>query len=328
MLYLHCGWPKTGTTSLQAALVKHRDRLASTGLVYPGQWQGCWGETDYSHHGLVELLKDRLTVDRAIEGLERVQAADPDSDILLSCENFTLLLDLLDDDEPPLTFMYAIREAMPVTCVWVLRRFDEFRRSLYLQFVSIGHFAVGPREFMDDRRGQRLFTRIQTLESYVDDTVYIRYDPSEHHPRELLPALGIPAEARNTIERELSVGPELNRSLSHKQAVSLLNFEALTARAGMELDKRALWDGLRSGSLLFAEDGPCRLVDNRARRGLHGDALEAARQCGFEPYVRFFADDMIADSSDPVHMGPEELSDEDLDLLVRTCSISPARAVG
>lgn len=48
MLYLHCGWPRTGTTSLQAALFEHKDELAAGGTVYPDRWRSPIG---FTHHG-------------------------------------------------------------------------------------------------------------------------------------------------------------------------------------------------------------------------------------------------------------------------------------
>ena len=35
-VYLHVGLPKTGTTTLQAALDHHVDDLAEQGVLYPG----------------------------------------------------------------------------------------------------------------------------------------------------------------------------------------------------------------------------------------------------------------------------------------------------
>ena len=57
MLYLHYGWPRTSTSSLQAALFEHRAQLAAASTVFPQRWMTMAGPT---HHGLSELMRDSM----------------------------------------------------------------------------------------------------------------------------------------------------------------------------------------------------------------------------------------------------------------------------
>lgn len=208
MLYLHCGWPKTGTKSLQASLRRRRDELAAAGLVYPERWQGRWGMDAGSHNELVDLLRgDSGAAMEDFVGFLRAHAGE---DVLLSCEAFTVFMQFPGAD--PTVFLAAVREGTPVTCVWTLRRFDEFRASLYLQLDSMGFDLPSCEEFVRDSDGDSLFAAMRRIEDCVDHVGYVAYDPAGGHNRELMRRCAVPAPLARSIEVELAQGPRLNVS--------------------------------------------------------------------------------------------------------------------
>lgn len=139
-------------------------------------------------------------------------------DVMLSCENFALLLFMFDSPDRALRFLDSVRKTTRITFIWTLRRFDDFRRSLYLQFVSIGYVPSSPEKFMSNDNGERLFSGMLALESRVDDVVYLKYDPGGSHNDLILRALSLPAHLADELRAEVAGDSQLNPSLSHKQA--------------------------------------------------------------------------------------------------------------
>jgi hypothetical protein len=310
MLYLHCGMPRTGTTSLQTALFEHDAGLAAADLVFPDMWRSGHGPT---HHGLAELLDASLTSAAAFDGFRRFLEAQADRDVLLSAEVLTFWLDTTQRQDALLGLLAAAREAMPVRCVWALRRLDDALHSLYLRRVDIGIPLPSPARFFAGACDpDALFAGMRRVEDAVGgDAVYVRYDTAGAHNRELLDAFGISGEVGEAIRRRLEDGPRRNAGLSRKRAAALLNVEALSARAGADLDAAALRRASWRGELSFEHDGPCELVGDRVRKAAHEGALAAARRQGFPPYPEFFADEEIAARA-PDSLGPEVIDDEDL----------------
>ena len=88
MIYLHCGWPKTGTTSLQAALAEYRYALARAGIVYPDLWHR---GGDDSHNLLSDVLGG-AEGDRVRAQFMEVPEAHAGTVVLLSAESLTIEL--------------------------------------------------------------------------------------------------------------------------------------------------------------------------------------------------------------------------------------------
>lgn len=324
MLYLHCGWPKTGTKSVQAPLFQRRDSLAASGVVYPDKWrrQLVPQLVDGSHNGFVDLLTAFEGSPSAIDELRGFLGAHADEDVLISSELITMWLRQPANHEVARRFFAAVGETMPVTCVWTLRRFDDFAHSLYLQMISMGIRLPAPVEFIGNVSPKGLFAGMGLVEECVDDVAYVKYRSDGRHNAELLRAFGIPVPVGRAIEREAIGGPRLNRSLSHKQAVALLNVEALSARSGVALDKEVLREIFNTGGFEFEGDGPCELVDDRVRRGSRERALECAVETGLESYLRFFGGQEGIGEPSPAFAGtgPELLDDEDLNRLAEASS--------
>lgn len=324
MLYLHCGWPKTGTKSLQAALFQQRGPLGNAGISYPDRWrrQLVPQLVDGSHNGFVDLLTAFEDSPTAVDELREFLTAHADEDVLISSELIATWVRQPGNHEVARRFLAAVGEAMPITCVWTLRRFDDLACSLYLQMISMGIRLPAPTEFIGSVSPKGLFAGMRRMEQCVEGVAYVKYRSDGGHNAELLRALGIPISLSEGIVREATDGPRLNPSLTHKQAVALLNVESLSARAGVALDKEVLREAFNAGGFEFEGDGPCELVNGGVRRGSRERALECAAEIGLESYVRFYEGQEGTDEPSPafVGTGPEHLDDEDLSRLVEVSS--------
>ncbi|OGV32596.1 MAG: hypothetical protein A2020_07350 [Lentisphaerae bacterium GWF2_45_14] len=128
-LYLHVGYPKTGTTALQNFMMLNTDVLRRKGICYPHT--GC--EENYpKHSGIVnatmlsEEFLDALLAEIAKEAAES-------SRIVISCENF-LIPEFGIDLEYVIGRMKKIADRV---CVIVyLRRQDEWAQSAYAESIN------------------------------------------------------------------------------------------------------------------------------------------------------------------------------------------------
>lgn len=315
MLYLHCGWPRTSTSSLQAVLFEHTDRLADAGVVYPDRWRVRGNPT---HHGMAELLKASQESESALDDFKRFLAGHAGEDVLLSAEVLTYWLRSSEKLEALQRLLAAAQEVMPTRCVWTLRRIDDFIGSMYLRQVTLrppAHLPP-PTEFFENvGRPDRLFEGVCGVGEVVGEVAYVKYEAGGAHNGALLRAFDLPEPLQTEIRERLEQGPRLNAGLSHKGAVAMLNLDVLSARAGVDLDRAALRAAFFRGDFRFEGDRPCELVGVGVKRALHERGLAAARQAGLTPYIEFFEADEIRGSA-PVVLGPEILTDEDLRRLV------------
>lgn len=313
MLYLHCGWPRTSTTSFQRALFEHREQLAADGLEYPEKWM--FGGT--SHHHLEGVLRDSFKSGSAFVDFERFLSDHADRDVLFSVEGFTFWLLSKKMLGALQALLHTAEEVMPVTCLWTLRRSDEALASLYLLWLALGLDLPPPEEHFRQRRHTgTFFAGMQALHDLLDGrSVYAKYESSGAHNRVLLGALGIPPELATAIGRRMESSPRVNPRMTQKQAVICLNLDLLSNRCGVALDRQALREAVYHRELDFEGDRPCELMDGDMRRAVHGDALAASEEAGFAAYADFFADAVPEDST-PVSLDPSVIADSDLELLV------------
>jgi hypothetical protein len=330
VIYLHCGWPKTGTTTLQAALVKHEDRLATAGVVYPERWRS---KGDFAHHGLSSALGASVTSPGAAVGLAEMLTSEAEADLLISCESITVRL-MSDEGAAALRrFLRAAQGREPVTCLWALRRFDEMAHSGCIHGAIVGEFTGSPRQVAKGLHLERILPHMRQVHDVVEGRViYAKYSSTGAHNLELIRALGLPDDVASLIGDELATSARLNAGVTHKQFVAIVNAEELSARAGIRIDKRSLLDLFRSGKFRFKHDRPCELLGREVRDEVHRQALQVARDCGFAPYIHFFADDGLDEIPAPANLDQEVIGNEDLTRLVAhldasaSCSTSPGVA--
>ncbi|MGC1852021.1 MAG: hypothetical protein WA687_06240 [Solirubrobacterales bacterium] len=327
MLYLHCGWPRTGTSSLQDALYRRRRDLGSAGTVFPLRWMSNLSPT---HHGVSGMLKASLAGSSPFDELQSFLAANERVDVLLSAESITFWLTSEAKQNVLVAFLGAALEVVSVKCVWTLRRLDEEIRSLYLFAMSNQPDPPQPAALyrVAERSLDPLFAGLRRVGEAVDENVaYARYDPAGAHQAELLRAFGIGGPIGEAIRRELERRPRLNSSLSQKQAALLLNVEALSGRTGIDLDWAALRKAIREGRLIFESDRHGELVSYEMRRTLHENALTAARAAKFAPYIEFFADAEIQETP-ALGLDLDVLDDRDVERVVALCGGTKAVSAG
>jgi len=313
MIRFHCGWPKTGTTSLQAALAAQRGRLKMGGIVYPDRWSR---RGDDSHNGLVDLLGGAGGAGAGLEQVRRFLDAHAGEKVLFSSESLGAWLVREETHELLLELIAVAGEQGPVTCIWTLRRFDELMHSLCMQMALAERLTLSPAEFMLRRHLDGIFAGMRRVEEAVaGSVVYIKYEDDGSHGIALLEAFGLPPEEARRTERSIGRRPRFNRSCSHKQMVALLNTESLSVRCGVLLDQHDLLDAFHGQGLRFADDRRCELVGPKVRRELHERALDAACAAGIRSYERFFGQDDLGSGPPVTNMSVDVLTDEDLDRL-------------
>ena len=327
MLYLHGGWPRTGTLSLQTALSEHREQLAAERLVFPERWKG---EGTPAHHGLYQLLAAGLEPGDPLADLKGFLTAHADRNVLLSAEGIAIWLFSRRGQSAVLSFISAAREAMPVKCVWTLRRFDETLRSAYLFKLARGADLDDPSLYFENMcsRAVSVFPGMGTVEEAVaGEVTYVKYDRSGVHQSSLVDAFDLPDSLSAKIGDHLRTSSRRNVSLSHKAATTLANVDALAEKVGADFDRHALQRAFLQGELVFEEDWRCELVDTEVKRRTHEKAVAAARRAGVTLYVDFYGDDEIA-ASGPAGLDIEVLTDEDLERLVSHHGVAAVDAGG
>jgi len=164
VLYLHAGWPKTGTTSLQNFCAVHRDTLLSKyGLYYPKSGKSKVPE----HHMQTQLFLP--TGDKFWRRLANEMAALPKCNILLSYEGIIVrsLLPLEEQNNWP----ERIRACFPdyeIRAILYLRRFDDWFKSLFNDGCKRAGHKQGWQELpikLEDRYGSWQFDE-KLLEQY------------------------------------------------------------------------------------------------------------------------------------------------------------------
>jgi hypothetical protein len=314
MIFLHGGWPKTGTSSLQGALVRHQHQLAAAGLVYPERWQNAT-----NHNSIVELLKPTDQPDAAFEELKDFLRMQGDKDLLFSSE--VLAGWLLDSGkhEAFLRFLSAMQEVEPVTCIWTLRRFDDLTRSLCMfRALRTGDLTVPAQSAEFD--APTVLEGLSKVSGTVAGIEYLKYDADGGHNPELLRRCGVPDDLVAAIERDLEATPRRNVGVSHKQAVAILNLDALSKRCGVELSRKILLRSAYRGDFYFEGDRPWVLGSDYAQVGAraHESMLECSLRSGFDPYPSFFGDASVRDPEPfpPDNLNPDVLTDDDLQRLL------------
>jgi hypothetical protein len=313
VLFLHCGLPKTGTTTLQAVMASRRDRLASAGLIYPDRW-GIDG--DDTHNRLGDLLNAARRSGGSLDELSGLLAANAHTDVLISSEGLTTWLWKDTAGENLIALLEAAEAVTPVTCIWTLRRLDEMIHSIYLRRVGKGVETHTPSEVMEWLDPDRMFANMRYVQDAHDHrTAYLKYEPSGTHNVELVRMLGLPDEMTSSLERELGARRRLNLSRTRKQLASLMNVQAVCSRAGLDVTREELLAAYDDDGFGFEDDEPCELAGREPREGLHERALAGAGAHGIAAYCDFFGDARVEPPA-PTDLEPDALTERDLRRLV------------
>ncbi len=145
---LHIGQQKTGTTSIQTALVADRPRLAERGILYPdtGHARGRNGGLRPSHNALVHLLEGRSGAGMwqpldQVEAELHAQLADQDPQtVVISAEHAIMAADQGEDVAGALAGIVEGERDI----VAYIRRPDLFLSSFHRQLVRLGVPRLAP----------------------------------------------------------------------------------------------------------------------------------------------------------------------------------------
>ena len=326
MLYLHCGWPRTATSSFQSALTANADELARAGLIYPAEWRH-GDRLGEAHHGLSDLLSRK---DEPVGSVDRLQddLRSWEGDVLLSSEEISNWV--VAWLSPALSRLVdAIHEVRSLTTLWTVRRMDELLVSMYLHQVLLGE-QRSPSEWFDHRfkydwiaafvQGNAVFGSLSGIEA-----VHVKYDHEGAHCGELLTAVGVPRRLRRQIVREIGDAARTGARLTRKGVGTLVFLDQLSERAGVALDRKRLVNAFYRGEIAFADDAPFEAVDREMAARVHEVALDAARAHGFGPYVEFFGGDEVEGPSSPSAVDLDLLTDADLRRVVASSQGAGAR---
>jgi hypothetical protein len=331
MLYLHCGWPRTATSSFQRALAANAEELAQAGLTYPAEWRH-GDRLGEAHHGLADLLTRE---GEPIGPIDRFQddLRSWEGDVLLSSEAISNWV--VPWLAPALTrLLDSIREVSGVTTLWALRRMDGLLISMYLHQVLLGEQS-SPSEWFDNRFETgwiEAFVRGHAAVVSLDEvgSAHVKYTDDGAHCGELLEAAGVPLALRRRIVRDIDTGPRTGERLTRKGVVTLTHLDQLSGRAGVELDRKRVTRAFYLGEVSFAEDAAFEAIDRQTAARVHEIALGVARAHGFGAYVDFFGDEEVEGTSSPSTIDLDLLTDDDLQRVVAASErvVARPRAAG
>ncbi len=145
---LHIGQQKTGSTSLQQALVHDRRRLSGVGVLYPdaGHARGLGGELRPSHNGLFFLLQGNQgrqlwqSLEEVADALQRQIDEENPRVLVISAEHAFMAADQRAD------VLGGLDQILPgpKEVVVYLRRPDRYLSSHHKQLVQLGSRHLAP----------------------------------------------------------------------------------------------------------------------------------------------------------------------------------------
>jgi len=148
-IYIHIGFGKTGTSSLQAFLAQNRDQLLHDGIYYP---EGSFAKE--CHHDLIiestwqvlDIDKQRHQWGKLISSVEETECHS----VILSSEAFAAMFP--DGSHVPCQNVQLIAEMLEgydVTIICYVRRHDSFMPSAYNQWLKSGTITCSPNDFVE-----------------------------------------------------------------------------------------------------------------------------------------------------------------------------------
>lgn len=180
--YIHIGFAKTGTTSIQHFMAINREKLASNGVYYP------YGVIvpECHHHLITERgrLLDKKEVQSRWEALVEESKVGGCEKVVLSSEG--LALTLPDGTQVGRERIQIIADALagnPVTVICYARRHDSAMQSAYNQWLKSGVSKCSPAEFVEKYNVSYLAILNNWAEAFGDENVRVfPFEKSELQP--------------------------------------------------------------------------------------------------------------------------------------------------
>ncbi len=173
-VFLHIGAPKTGTSAIQTALVRNRERLEANGLIYPGDNERAWPGEAGSGNALrlaQMLIEERSALWReyiARRQVRRLLRKYPTYSVIYSSEFFSKC-----STERLAPFIEFIREnGADVKVIYYVRHLVDHAISTYSQAVRGGGMVQGFSSFIVSHK-MRFAGVIKKFSSFVDRKDFI-----------------------------------------------------------------------------------------------------------------------------------------------------------
>jgi len=175
-LVVHIGTHKTGTTAIQRFAAAHRDELRAQGLWYPS-YVDIGIPEHYGHHHFAHAVageaRGQFAVEDAPRFMDFVRAGQaPGQTVLLSAEPIYRhrLGKTGDYWSRRRAYIRKLKETIgtdDVTILAVVRRQDDFARSLYQEYIKVNKYVGDFRSFL--AKSARQFDYDQQLRAFADE---------------------------------------------------------------------------------------------------------------------------------------------------------------
>ncbi|QOC23804.1 hypothetical protein IC757_06675 [Wenzhouxiangella sp. AB-CW3] len=227
-LFLHAGFHKTGTTAIQQLAARNRRRLKTGGFLYPRLWPATFRPAS-AHHFLAHAVAGNerfVTHKQARLLISRWQrwAARSGGRVVLSSEAICRhqlgdAADPIERQRAYLERLAGLLEGFEVEPVLVVRRQDDFARSLYQEHVAAGLSDSARRTFPEfiEALGAGKIRFLERLELFrrvfgrVRVLVYEELAQGDL-PRSFFEAFGVSGledDGSGTVRESLTVGETL-----------------------------------------------------------------------------------------------------------------------
>jgi hypothetical protein len=258
---IHGGMYRTGTTSLQAALTRHRPLLRRSGILYPGTpASASFPDTQHSYLFSKALGRDMAACEAYLaEICETARAAQCDT-VLLSSELGSSFPEMADSFAE---FLAALRRYFdPIRFHFVLREPISYATSLYRELASYGYCSVA-KDFAVDRIVELLLNPSKLVAFYLQkvpgEVSFWSYQ--ELAQRDIVRSLVL---AMTNVDLPSGKALQLNTSASRIEDASTLLLAPLRALLGQALGDHAF--GARTNAELakyvdFAKLGQAMRAD-------------------------------------------------------------------
>ncbi|MFZ4985120.1 MAG: hypothetical protein ACOYLF_06625 [Blastocatellia bacterium] len=144
-LYLHCGFPKTGTTALQTWLANNQPYLREHDLDYPDLFRN---EEGLAHHRIYNLVESGPSAMAKV--ISFLFTSSSQSSILLSTEGLSNLL--ISDQPSEQAFLGLLLQelknlSIDSTLIFTLRPLDTYVKSIIIQNILYEGLCCRPSDF-------------------------------------------------------------------------------------------------------------------------------------------------------------------------------------
>jgi hypothetical protein len=143
--FIHCGLPKTGTTSLQKWLASNEGKLRELGVCYPREYRD---EEGIAHHNLNTLVGHGSKY--LADCIRKVAITSHAEKVIFSAEGLSNLLG--KEDDYGLSFFHDLLAILRESCLeprllFTLRRADKYIKSIIVQNILYDGLREAPSEY-------------------------------------------------------------------------------------------------------------------------------------------------------------------------------------